>query len=167
MFRVADLVPLLSAVIEPSPNRCYTWDTTYINYFNALLFLAILFFIVLFAFLPRVRRWIFTRPYARVLVASLAFPVFCLLITLPAWWTSVLSLFRIPEEYTRCVGPDYDAPGFFWGLIGKGVSAIAQPLTMLAIFAAIWALVVILGFLVNWVAARRGWWWGIPRPRTP
>lgn len=125
----------------PTRTQCKQWDDSYLFLMNLFLVGGVLLPLVLSLSLPPLlgrRFWILTAPRARILAISSL-----LAVLLTAAFIGVPSLFGfghflfsgIDPSYLYCQTMNFGATGLLFGLLGPGVAALSQWLTVLALLA--------------------------------
>lgn len=125
----------------PTRTQCKQWDDSYLFLMNLFLVGGVLLPLVLSLSLPPLlgkRVWPLTLPRARILAISSLLAVF-----LTAAFLGVPYLFGfggvlfsgVDPAYLYCQTMNFGATGLLFGLLGPGVAALSQWLTVLALLA--------------------------------
>lgn len=137
----------------PSRTQCKLWDDAFLSVFNWSLWGTLAGACVLSLFAGIVLGklfWIFTAPRRRIFIITLiCLGSVMLLIGFGPWLIGLGRLWfaGIDPRYFDCSTMQFGAEGFFGGLFGSGVPAIAQvPAVVIALCSA-----AILGGLLAWV----------------
>lgn len=150
--------------------ECYDWDQRFLNAFHSTLVLAlILAAVILLLLILRPVRWALTRPYVRILYSSLVIlpaGAFALFQFGLSHWPGILSFLGIGGDYLHCSGSQFEASGFLGGLLGAGLPAIAQPITIVVISLGIWLMYLGVVCLANLLLSRLGSPWRLRAPQA-
>lgn len=138
----------------PSRIQCKQWDDAYLWLFNYALWgtLALTFALSWLAGFLGKFSWFFTAPRLRIIVVT----AFCFVLATVgvALGPSTVGLGHlwfggVDPRYFECEGAQFGAAGFFDGLVGLGVPAIAQWPVMTMAF----ALAAVLGGALAWLSS--------------
>lgn len=153
------------AVALPSRTQCKQWDDAYIGAFDTGFWvcgLATLVLALTVGLLGRIS-WTAAAPRLRILVVAVVVTIFVELGLVVLPWTlgfGWLWFSSIDTSYFDCIPMSFGAEGFFSGLVGAGVAAIAQWPTMVFLLMIPAAVAGLLAWLVSELAAR---FFGLPR----
>lgn len=147
------------AALSSTRTQCKQWDDAYLGAFSTGFWvcgIATLVLALLAGFLGRVS-WTAAAPRLRILVVALATVVLVELGLIALPWTAGfgwLWFSAIDTAYFDCIPKSFGAEGFFGGLIGSGVAAVAQWPTMVFLLMIPAAAAGLMAWLVGELVAR-------------
>lgn len=139
----------------PTRTQCKQWDDSYLFLLNLFLIGGVFLPLVLSLSLPPLlgkRIWMLTAPRARILAITslLAVLLTAAFLGVPAVFGFGRVMFSgIDPAYLYCETMNFGATGLLLGLIGPGVAALSQWLTVLALLAISCALGGVIALLVS------------------
>lgn len=144
---------------SPTRTQCKQWDDAYLGAFDTGFWvcgIATLLLALLTGLLGRVS-WTAAAPWLRILVTAVVVVLLVELGLILLPWTfgfGWLWFSAIDTMYFDCIPRSFGAEGFFGGLIGSGVAAVAQWPTMIYLLMIPAAVAGLLAWLLSELSAR-------------